>query len=362
MACATTLEPDRAQAQVEPARPLGVGRGGGGQVDARRVVRAGAQVVGQRQPFDRRLGEAVLRREGLGGRVARGEGSVTVGPELVHRGQAALSLRARHAVAVLGPDRADLAPRPRRLGQLARQLGALGVGLERLDAEIRRFGLGPQLERLTKRAGHVAVRVHAPGGFGRVDQPRAGARLLAGGEPVTRDLDARPPALLHRLRQRHVEPTTLDPGHVRVQGLARQRVPKRSPAGGDFGDQLAPQELGQPGGARRARHHREVELLPGDRGDLGRRPPLGREVRYADEHGIADGVGHRHLTAAGELEPAPAGHEGVGEQQRLRELLDEEGDALGPVVDRANERRSRGLLQEMREQLGGLGRSSVAGS
>ena len=231
----------------------------------------------------------------------------------------------------------------------------MGVRLERPDAEIRGLAAGPQLERLTKSAGHVAVSVHAPGGLGRVEQPRAGARLLAGREPVTRDLDARPAARLQRLRERHVKATTLGPGHVGVQRLARQRVPEGSPAGGGLRDELAPQELGQPCRAGRARHDGKVELLPGDRGDLGRRPARGREVRYADEHGIADGVGHRHLAAAGELQPAPAGHDGVGEQQRLRELLDEEGDAPGPVVDRPDERRSRGLLQEMREQLRRLG-------
>ena len=121
--------------------------------------------------------------------------------------------------------------------------------------------------------------------------------------------------------------TTIRPGHVGVQRLARQRVPEGSPAGGGLRDELAPQELGQPCRAGRARHDGKVELLPGDRGDLGRRPARGREVRYADEHGIADGVGHRHLAAAGELQPAPARHDGIGERQRLRELLDEEGDA-----------------------------------
>ena len=100
-----------------------------------------------------------------------------------------------------------------------------------------------------------------------------------------------------------------------------------------------------PAALERVCHHRKVELLPGHRGNLGRGPPLWGEVRDTDQHGIANGVGNRHLPVAGELQPASAGHEGVGDQQRLRQLLDEEGDALGPVTDRANERRRRGLVE-----------------
>ena len=66
------------------------------------------------------------------------------------------------------------------------------------------------------------------------------------------------------------------------------------------------QQLGQAVLGRQLADELEVERWPGDGGGLGRRARLGGERRGAHQHRVADGVGHRHVAVAAELEAARA--------------------------------------------------------
>ena len=100
--------------------------------------------------------------------------------QLEHRRELPLRPRQRELVARGGAQRAELAPRARRLGQLAGQPRAARVALERLAAALLVAALGPQLERLAVRRGGVAVargRPRTP--RRRAAAPRAPARPRA---------------------------------------------------------------------------------------------------------------------------------------------------------------------------------------
>ena len=153
-----------------------------------------------------------------------------------------------------------------------------------------------------------------------------------------------------------MEGPALQPWHVGVEGLAREGVAERAPAQAVLSDQPPFDQLREAGGARDLPDELQVEGLAGDGGGLGGPAGLAGELGGADQDRVTDRVGHRHLATLRELEPAPSPRQRIGGEQRARKLLDEEGDALGAVVDRACERGRGGVLEDLGQELGGLGR------
>ena len=108
-----------------------------------------------------RLAELAARGERVGGRASATRSRRPGRPAGRRRGRvgAARSASARPSSARLA-ERGDLAPAPRRVGELARQLGPGPVALERRQPLLDLLVLGPELERAPGHAGGVAVGVH----------------------------------------------------------------------------------------------------------------------------------------------------------------------------------------------------------
>jgi hypothetical protein len=118
--------------------------------------------------------------------------------------------------------------------------------------------------------------------------------------------------------------------------------------------EAALQQLGHSLRAGQGAHQVEVEGLAGDGGRLGRRAALVRQLRRADQDGVAHGVRQRHLAVARALKPVTAGLERAADPKRAGELLHEEGRALRGVVDRAHERRRWRTAEQRRQELAHL--------
>ena len=161
-----------------------------------------------------------------------------------------------------------LAQRAGRLGEVSRQLGGAGVDVERGEALGRAGVLGPQVERLQRGAGRVAVGVDggelAGGGEERVER----ALAVAGGEPVGGDLGARRAGRREALGQRGVQRAAAQPLDVLVDRAAHERVPERRAARLGLGDQAGLQQLVEAG------DEVERELGAGHRRGLGGRAAL----------------------------------------------------------------------------------------
>ena len=125
-------------------------------------------------------------------------------------------------------------------------------------------------------------------------------------------------------------------------------------AGARLSDELTVDELRQAHRARQLRDELEVEPVAGDRRGVRGGAPRRRERPGAGEHRVSDAVGQGNVTAVGELEPGRTGRDRVRAQQRPRELLDVEGNALGAVVDRLGQRRSRRLAEDVGDERGRL--------
>jgi hypothetical protein len=121
-------------------------------------------------------------------------------------------------------------------------------------------------------------------------------------------------------------------------------------AGGVLADQPALEQLAHAIVARERGDQLEVERLAGDGRDLGRGGGLRGQLGRADQDRVAHGVGQRHVAVAGELQPAPPRLQRTAQPQRGRQLLDEERDPLGAVVDRGGERRGDALAERPLEQ------------
>ena len=171
---------------------------------------------------------------------------------------------------------------------------------------------------------------------------------------MSRDLPGRRAGPLERLGEHAMERPPALPRHVGVQRVARERVAERARPGRLLADQPALEQLGQAVAARVRGHELEVEGLARHRRRLGRRARRVRKLGRADEDRVAHGVGERHVAVGGELEPAPTGLQRTADAQRGRQLLDEERQPLGAVVDRAHERRRGCLAERQHEQLGRL--------
>ena len=153
------------------------------------------------------------------------------------------------------------------------------------------------------------------------------------------DLEARGAAGLEGLGHAAVQRPPPQPGHVGVERLARQGVPEGAGPGALLAHQARVQQLSEGVVAGQPRHHLQVERVPRDGGDLGRPPRLLRELGDADQHRVAHGLRQvgRALARLGGGRPG--------------ELLDEEGDALGAVVDRRRQVRRGALAEQPPDQL-----------
>ena len=265
----------------------------------------------------------------------------------------ALGVGQRAPDALRAARRHRLAPRARGLGQVAGELRAARVALEQRDALALAPAVGPQLQRAPRGTRLVAIGVHGRELGQRPQQRVERPRAVVGGQPVRGDLDSRPAAGLQRLGQAPVQRPAPRPGDVLVDGVAGERVAEGAGARLGLGHQPAGQQLGEPGVAAEGRHQLEVEARPRHRCGLGRGARLVREPGRAQEHRVADRLGHRDLAVARELEAALAlGQPGAG-LQRARQLLDEEGHALGAVVQRARQRRRRRRAEDLGGELRG---------
>ena len=140
------------------------------------------------EPLRRRLARQLVGRERLGGDAAGGERAVAVALQLVDRGHPALGVgqRAPGAGGAAGGD--DVALGARGLRQVAGQLGAAGVLLERGHALGDLLALRPDLERLAPEPGGIAVGVHGGAVGDRLAQRGQRAARVARGQPVGGDL------------------------------------------------------------------------------------------------------------------------------------------------------------------------------
>src|SRR4029077_17429609 len=84
-----------------------------------------------------------------------------------------------------------------------------------------------------------------------------------------------------------------------------------------------------------------LEREPGDSCDLEDRASFIRERRHAKEHSVADRVGNRHFAALRKLHTPLALTEVAARRERRPELLDEERNALRPLVELRGQTRRR---------------------
>ena len=124
---------------------------------ASRVAGAAAMVVGHRQPLQGGVGGAFGGDEGLGSEAAGGEGLLAFAAEVVDRSQAPLCLGVLEPVAATVGAGGELAPGFRRFAELADQLSAAAVALQRLRPQILGLVFGPELQRLARSPHRVAV-------------------------------------------------------------------------------------------------------------------------------------------------------------------------------------------------------------
>ena len=306
------------------------------------------QLVGHREQLERGVGGRVVRRELLRGRLAGGERVPALAAQVEHRREPALRHGALDAVADVG----ELAPRAARLRQIAGQLGAARVALERLQATIFVGAVEPHVQRQPPRLGPVAEGVDRLGLDDRAQQRVARAVAVARADPVGGDLAARGAGGLDRLGARAVQGAPAPPRHVRVQRFAGERVAERCRPAVALAREPVVEQLGHALRTRQRPDEVQVERLARDGGRLGRRAARLRQLGSPDEDGVADGLGDGDLAVTVELEPLRARPQRTAYDQRRREFLDEERDALGRLVDRPHERRRGCGVAREREQRG----------
>jgi hypothetical protein len=117
-------------------------------------------------------------------------------------------------------------------------------------------------------------------------------------------------------------------------------VPERRHAGLGFDQHPERHRLVNGIRAGKLRDERQIERHARDAGDPEQPPRIRRQRLDAGDRRVSDGVGNRDRAPGNELEPGPRGALGdaVSGDQRRAQLLDEERDALRPVVDRGGKR------------------------
>ena len=296
-----------------------------------RPARAGRRprTTGSRARARRRLPRA--QPDGGGERLAR---AAVVARGLERRTQALVELGGLRRELVREREREPGADRLDARREVAALGGRDALEPERPGAQIDALGalrLLPGLAREGDRLAVLARALQVPG-----DDEPLGGRLA--GQAVGREA-SRPPRAARR-------------GRARGRRAARRsrrgsRAWRKAPAPGSVSTtQPAVEQLGQPAVAAERGHELEVEARAGHRRGLGAGARGIRQTGRAQQHGVADGLGHRDLAVAGELETARARGQPAAGLQRAGQLLDEERDALGAVVDRPRQRAARAGVAE----------------
>ena len=252
----------------------------------------------------------------------------------------------------------DLALGARGLGQVAGELGAAGVLLERRDALGRLLALRPEVERLAperarrrgrraRRRGRRSPRSSALERAARRRGRRASARRPRAGVAA----GARSSSAIARCSAAAAQPRD-----VLVDRLAHERVAERARRRRlGLDQQPGGEQLGEARLAGHAGDERRGRSAP-------RRPPRPRrrrgrrgQRRHADEDGVAHGRGERDVAVERQLEPVrrrPSGAPAV--RSAAVSSSTKNGHAAGAVVDGRATSRGHGALPE---QLGDAARA-----
>ena len=308
-----------------------------------------------------RSGDAVAGRGG--GVAAGGEGVGGGGQRLDRPGPVALNrvdpaespLRGGERRPVVLTQGGDLAPAAHRVGELAGQLGPGPVAFEGDNPLLHLLARRPELERVVSHAGGVAVGVHRLELGGGAQQLAPRPLLVVGAEPVRRHLDAGRAARLEALAELAMQLAAAQPGDVAVQRLAHESVAKRGLAVAALMDEADLEQLPHPGLASQLGHRLELEARAGDSRHLGGGPALGAEVAIAQQHRVAHRLGDGDLAAFGQLEPGRAGLQPALAGEGTGQLLHEERQPLGAVVDGAHQRPRGSVAEQVGEQRRGAG-------
>jgi hypothetical protein len=146
------------------------------------------------------------------------------------------------------------------------------------------------------------------------------------------------------------------PGDLAVEGVADQGVPEGQPPGVGLAHHAAADQLVGPlAEVRHGRHQLGVEHLPDHAGRQRRGARRLRQPGGPQQHGVADALGEGELLALHQLQTRRPLLEAPAGGQRQAELLDEEGDAVGPVDHRAAQRRRRRPQGPLQQGGAGLG-------
>ena len=327
------LEAECACPQVGAPGTLGFARRLRGELDRLAVAAGALQVDGGGDPVDRGLRRHTRALEPIGRAAAGDERAAAIAEQSVDVAEPLLDLGAGLPGPLAAPDRRHLSPGARGLVQLARELRALAVCLDRVAPARRVLVLGPELERLPARGGGVAVCV---GGAELGDRPQKGgsrSRLVARSAPVGGDLHRRAVVALEHFGEAAVQGLAAQPGDVLVDRIASERMAEARPARVGLGDQPAIGELGQAVAARELRDGIDPEPLTGDRRGLGGGARGVRDPGDPHQHGVADRLRDRYLGGVGELEAIVALADRAAREEGTGELLDEERIALGAVLN-----------------------------
>jgi hypothetical protein len=136
------------------------------------------------------------------------------------------------------------------------------------------------------------------------------------------------------------------PCHIGVDGIAHQRVSKGSDPGLRFEQDLPLDQLVQatiPAG--QIRHQIEVEAHAGDSRHLQGPKSTAAQSLGAQQHGVTNALGNRQRIALIEREAGRRLAQSSARRQRHRQLLDEERQSLGPVVQDRLEARTQSLAK-----------------
>jgi hypothetical protein len=294
--------------------------------------------------------------EGGGSLLPRRQRLLPAALQLEHGRQAAVRLPEAEQVAFAPPSLGGFAPRPDGLRVVAGELGAAAEAFQHVEAGVLVVPFRPQLERPAEGPDPVAVRVHGTGRRRRRQQRLPRPIGLATSHPMLGDHRGGRPLGLQPLCDRPVQGRTPRPGDLAIEGVADQGVPERHASGLGLGHDAAAEQLVRPfPQLRDVRHQLGIERLP----DRGRRhdraASVVRQPGRAEQDRVPHAVREREVLAFQQLQAGRARLESPTRGQRRPELLDEEGDAVGPVEHGAAQRRGCCSQGPLEQGGGGLG-------